>query len=69
MGMSRFTRLTNAFNIKLENHAYAMALHFLHYSFARPHQSLEGRSPAMAAGIPDHVWSNCEIAELLEDSK
>jgi hypothetical protein len=68
MGMRRFTHLTNAFNVKLENHAYAAALLFMHYNFARPHQSLEGRSPAMTAGISDHVWNNYEIAEFLEDS-
>ena len=67
MGMRRFTRLTNAFSKKLENHAYAVALHFMHYNFARPHQSLKGRSPAMAAGVSDHVWSTFEIAELLEE--
>jgi hypothetical protein len=54
------TRLTNAFSKKVENLAAAVALHYMHYNFARPHQSL-GKlpTPAMAAGISDHVWT-CE---------
>ena len=52
---------------KVEMHAHSVALHFMHYNFARPHQSLKGKSPAMAAGVVDHVWSTYEIAELLED--
>lgn len=67
MGMRRIARLTNAFSKKLENHAYAVSPHFMHYNFARPHQTLKGRSPAMAAGVSDHVWSTYEIAELLEE--
>jgi hypothetical protein len=55
MGMRRFTRLTNAFSTKVENHAHAVSLHFMHYNFARPHQSLGKRvTPAMAAGIERH---------------
>ena len=70
MSMRRFTRLTNAFSKKLENHAAAVALHFMYYNFARPHQSLKeqpgvGRTPAMAAGVADHVWSVEEIVKLL----
>jgi IS1 family transposase len=58
MGMRRFTRLTNAFSKKVENLAAAVALHFMHYNFARPHQSLgKNTTPAMAAGISDHVWT------------
>ena len=73
MGMRRFTRLTNAFSKKVENHAAAVALHFMHYNFARPHQSLKeqpgvGRTPAMAAGIADHVWSVEEIVKLLDSN-
>lgn len=63
MGMRRFTRLTNAFSKKLENHAHAVALHFLHYNFARIHKTLR-ITPAMAAGLSDHVWSYEEIASL-----
>ncbi len=63
MGMRRFTRLTNAFSKKVENHAAAVALHFIHYNFARIHKTLR-ITPAMAAGISDHVWSYEEIAQL-----
>ncbi len=66
MGMRRFTRLTNGFSKKVENHAAAVALHFMHYNFGRPHQTLKGRTPAMAAGIADHVWSVEEIVALLD---
>jgi hypothetical protein len=62
MGMRRFTRLTNGFK-KLDNHAHMVALHFLCYNFARIHKTLR-ISPAMAAGISDHVWSFAEIAAL-----
>lgn len=67
MGMRRFTRLTNAFSKKAENHAAAVALHMMHYNFARVHQTLK-TSPAVAAGVTDHVWSIEEIVSLL-DSK
>jgi Na+/H+-translocating membrane pyrophosphatase len=61
--MRRMTRLTNAFSKKVDNLAAAVALHFMHYNFARPHQSLgRNRTPAMAAGISDHVWTCEEIA-------
>jgi IS1 family transposase len=69
MGMRRFTRLTNGFSRKVENLAHAVSLHFMHYNFARPHQSLKERyprTPAMAAGVSDHVWSLEEIAALLD---
>lgn len=71
MGMRRFTRLTNAFSKKVENHAHAVSLHFMHYNFARPHQTLTKRngrptSPAMASGKAEHVWSVWEIAGLLD---
>jgi IS1 family transposase len=67
MGMRRFTRLTNGFSKKLDNHMAAIALHFLHYNFARPHKTLANpypRTPAMAAGVDDHIWSLVEIIEL-----
>jgi hypothetical protein len=63
MGNRRFTRLTNAFSKKLENHRHACALYFMHYNFCRIHQSLRV-TPAMEAGITDHVWNLEEIAEL-----
>ena len=65
MSMRRFTRLTNGFSKKLENHVAANALYFLHYNFARIHQTLR-ITPAMAAGIADHVWSVEEIVGLLD---
>lgn len=64
MGMRRFTRLTNGFSKKLENHANAVALHYLHYNFARLHKTLRV-TPAMQAGLSDHVWSIEEIVGLL----
>jgi IS1 family transposase len=69
MGMRRFTRLTNGFSKKVENLAHAVSLHFLYYNFARPHASLKDpypRTPAMAAGVADHVWTLEEIAGLLD---
>jgi hypothetical protein len=66
--MRRFTRLTNAFSKKVENHAAMVSLHFLHYNFARPHSALgRNTTPAMAAGVATHVWTVQEIAALLED--
>ena len=64
MSMRRFTRLTNGFSKKLENHAAMVALYFLYYNFARIHQTLRV-TPAMEAGIADHVWSIEEIVGLL----
>jgi len=63
--MWRFTRLTNAFSKKVENHACAIALHFMHYNFARIHQTIKS-TPAMLAGVADHLWSIEEIVGLLE---
>jgi len=65
MGMRRFTRLTNGFSKKIENHAYAVALHYMHYNFGRIHKTLRV-TPAMQAGIANYVWSLQEIAELAE---
>jgi hypothetical protein len=65
MSMRRFTRLTNAFSKKVDNLNYAVALHFMHYNFGRIHKSLRV-TPAMEAGISDHVWSLEEIAWLTE---
>ena len=63
MSMRRFTRLTNAFSKKVENHAHAVALHFMWYNFGRVHKTLR-ITPAMAAGVSDHVWSLEEVAGL-----
>jgi len=65
MSMRRFTRLTNAFSKKLQNHEAAVALHYMWYNFVRIHQTLRV-TPAMAAGISDHVWSFQEVAALAE---
>ena len=72
MGMRRFTRLTNGFSKKVENLAHAVSLHYMHYNFARPHKTLTKANngypttPAMAAGVADHVWTLTEIAALLD---
>jgi IS1 family transposase len=67
MGMRRFTRLTNGFSKKVENHAAMVSLHFMYYNFGRVHSSLgKLTTPAMAAGIADHVWTCDEIAALLD---
>ena len=66
MSMRRFTRLTNAFSKKVENHAHAVALHFMHYNFGRIHKTLRV-TPATQAGVSDHVWSLEEIAALVPE--
>jgi len=65
MGMRRFTRLTNAFSKKLENHCHTLALYFMFYNFVRLHKTVK-MSPAMAAGIADTLWSMEDIAALCE---
>ncbi len=65
MQMRRFTRLTNGFSKKLENHRLACAVHFVHYNFCRIHSTIR-ITPAMAAGLTDHVWELSEIVALLE---
>lgn len=68
MSMRRFTRLTNAFSKKIENLEYAVALHFMHYNFARPHRTLTNpypKTPAMVAGLTDHIWTVDEIVQLV----
>jgi IS1 family transposase len=65
MSQRRFTRLTNAFSKKIENHAHAVALHYMHYNFCRVHQTLR-ITPAMEAGLSDHVWELEEIVALLD---
>ena len=65
MSMRRFTRLTNGFSKKAENHRAAIAIHYLYYNFCRVHQTLRV-TPAMEAGIADHVWSVEELVKLLD---
>lgn len=64
MGMRRFTRLTNGFSKKVENHGHSVALHFMHYNFCRIHKTLRV-TPAMEAGLTDHVWTIEELINLL----
>jgi hypothetical protein len=72
MQMRRFTRLTNGFSKKAENHAHAVSLHFMFYNYCRPHQTLTKAAakgvkttPAMATGLTDHVWTVEEILERM----
>ena len=65
MHMRRFTRLTNAFSKKVENHAYAVALHMMYYNFVRTHAKLR-MSPAMAAGVSERLWEVSDIVALIE---
>ena len=67
MSMKRFARLSNGFSKKIENHAHAVALHFMHYNFARIHKTLR-TTPAQAAGVTDRLWEIADIVTLL-DSK
>jgi IS1 family transposase len=65
MGMRRFTRLTNAFSKKIENHTFHLVLHYMYYNFVRIHKTLRV-TPAMAAGVTDHVWEIEDIIALLK---
>jgi hypothetical protein len=65
MSMRRFTRLTNGFSKKVENHEHMLALHYMYYNFARIHQTIRV-TPAMEAGLSDHVWNLDEIISLLD---
>src|SRR4051794_22486291 len=66
MSMRRFTRLTNGFSKKADNHAYSVAIHFMHYDFVRIHQSLR-ITPAMAAGVTTKLWSLTDMVRVIED--
>ena len=66
MSIRRFTRLTNAFSKKIENHIHSVALHFMYYNFCRQHKSLDGISPAMAAGVTDRLWDIEDIVQLVD---
>jgi hypothetical protein len=66
MSQRRFTRLTNAFSKKLENHALSVALHYMHYNFCRIHKTLRV-TPAMAAGVTGRLWEIGDIVKVLED--
>ena len=66
MSMRRFTRLTNGLSKKAENHAYSVAIHFMHYNFVRIHQSLR-ITPAMAASVTTKLWSLTDMARVIEE--
>lgn len=66
MSVRRFTRLTNGFSKKVQNHAAAVAMHFTYYNLCRPHASLNGMTPAQAAGLTDHRWSVSELVDLID---
>lgn len=66
MHMRRFTRLTNAFSKKVENHAHAVALHFMYYNFVKTHKA-HRMTPAMAAGVTERLWEVADIVGVLED--
>lgn len=65
MHMRRFTRLTNGFSKKVENHSYAVALHFMYYNFVRVHQTLKV-TPAMQVGLTDHLWDIKDLVEIID---
>jgi hypothetical protein len=71
MGMRRFTRLTNGFSKKVENLTHAVSMHYMHYNFCRPHQTLTKKAgkpttPAMAAGVAQYPWSIHQLVGLLD---
>ena len=66
MQMRRFTRLTNAFSKKFENHMHMVALYTVWYNYVKQHKSLKGLSPAMAAGLSDTLWSMTDLAEMID---
>lgn len=68
MSMRRFTRLTNGFSKKIENHAHAVAIHFMYYNFCRIHQTLRV-TPAMEAGLANSPWNISDLCELIEPKK
>lgn len=65
MHMRRFTRLTNGFSKKVENHSYAVALHFMYYNYVRVHQTLKV-TPAMDAGLTDSLWDIKDLVALID---
>ncbi len=65
MAMRRFTRLTNAFSKKIENHVHMVALYTVWYNFVKQHKSLKGITPAMAAGVTDRLWELADIVALM----
>ena len=68
MSVRRFNRLTNGFSKKIEKHALSVALHYMHYNFARIHKTLR-YSPAMAAGITDKLWAVADIVAVIDTAE
>ncbi|HUP61402.1 MAG TPA: IS1 family transposase [Thermoanaerobaculia bacterium] len=68
MGMRRFTRLTNGFSKKFENHCHAVSLHMMYYNFVREHMTIK-RTPAVAAGVTDRPWTMLDIVDLIESAE
>ena len=66
MSMRRFTRLTNAFSKKFENHAHSVAIHFMYYNFVRLHETVR-MTPAMAAGVTDKLWELSDMVRVIEE--
>jgi hypothetical protein len=66
MQMRRFTRLTNAFSKKFENHMHMVALYTVWYNYVKQHKSLKGLSPAMAAGVSNTLWSVADMANMID---
>jgi hypothetical protein len=66
MGIRRFTRLINAFSKKVENHAHAIAIYFMHYNFVRIHTTLRV-TPAMAAGVSKTLWSMMDVVRVVDE--
>ena len=66
MGIRRFTRLTNAFSKKLENHIHALSIYFMHYNLVRIHQTIRC-SPAMEAGVANHLWSLSDMVAMIDE--
>jgi len=68
MHMRRFTRLTNGFSKKVENHMHAVALHFMYYNFVKVHQTLKV-TPAMEAGLTDRLWDIADLVAIIDANK
>jgi len=68
MSMRRFTRLTNGFSKKFENHCHSISLHMFYYNFVRVHQTIR-RTPAMAAGVTDRQWTMLDVVGLIESAE
>jgi hypothetical protein len=68
MSMRRYTRLTNGFSKKLENHVSMVAIYTVWYNFVRPHKSLGGKTPAMNVGLTDRKWNMAEIIEMMDQA-